>query len=104
MLADSAHLQPELAGDRQTLGIERSEEPADGVGQVFVLAPGLAAFHAGQVAERDPQMVLRVEIADRDGKQIGAWHETFAKKRRAERHSTIRAPTPRRLDVHPPPE
>ena len=84
MFVDRAHREAEGLGDRQTLGVERLDQPGDRRRDVAVLPPGLAQFHAGEVAHCYRQMVLRIEIAESDRQQPVTRHEAVAEQRTAD--------------------
>ena len=89
MLADGPHLGSDRAGDREPLGVERLEEPSDGLGEVLALPPRLPSLHPGQVQERNPHVVLRVEVRNRDGEEIGPGDEAVAEELAADRQPMI---------------
>ena len=91
MLADGPHLGADRAGDREPLGVERLKEPSDRLGEVLALPPRLPSLHPGQVQERNPHVVLRVEVRDRDGEEIGPG------RRSGRRRARGRPPTRDRL-------
>ena len=89
MLAHGADGGAEGSGDGEAFGVQRLDQPADRVGDVLVLRPGLAAFHARQVAERDGHVVLRIDVAERDGDEVVARDEAVAEERAGEGEAAL---------------
>src|SRR5207245_10108629 len=69
---------------REWFGIQRLGKAADGRGYVSTLAPLLVLFHSCEIEKGNPQMVLGIEVAERNRKQTVALDETISEQGRAE--------------------
>src|SRR5690606_18026871 len=89
--------------DSQAFQIECFNQTANGGSDVFSLPPHLCLFHAGQVEKRDCEVVLRVKVGKRDGKEAVTADKTVAKKLSAKILSSIghRSWQCRKIDLLP---
>ena len=87
VLEDRADFEAQGRGNGKTLAVELLEQAADLRCHVLRLAPGLAALHAGHVAERDAHMDRGIEIAQGDRQQASSIDEPVAEQRLAEGES-----------------
>src|SRR6185312_10849992 len=90
----------ERVGDGEAFGIQRLDQAPDRVGGVGVLEPGLATLHPRQIAERDREVVLWVEVAERDGDHVVARHEAVAEQGAAGGEPGLARVRRQRGDVH----